>query len=199
MDILNQKIILASNNQGKIQEIQSLLSDHPLELVSQRAYQLESVAETGLTFVENALLKAQHASRITGLPAIADDSGLIVEKLAGAPGVRSARFAGDSATDQENIRAVIARMKQSEIAESPAAYICVMVYITHAEDPLPSICQGIWRGKVTTEPRGSGGFGYDPIFIESETQQYVAEMPQAIKNERSHRAQALQQLLRALS
>lgn len=194
-----KKLVIASHNLGKVVEIQALLSDYPLALISQGQLGIETVAETGLSFVENALIKAYHASTKSGLPALADDSGLIIDALDGEPGVYSARYAGDNASDQQNIDAVLNAMRLRGITESPARFCCVLAWVRFPKDPLPEVFRGVWQGKVTLQQSGAKGFGYDPIFIDPQHNCSAAELPEAVKNECSHRGQAMQQLKSALA
>jgi XTP/dITP diphosphohydrolase len=192
------KTIFASNNTGKIQEVQALLKDFHLELIPQSTLGVEEIEETGLTFVENALLKARHAAKVTGLPAIADDSGLIVSALNGAPGIYSARYAGEPSHAKNNIQKLLTELRDTPLQERTAAFYCILVYLAHPEDPTPLICEGLWTGSILTEPTGEKGFGYDPIFFDAENQCSAAELPPEIKNRISHRGQALQLLLKKL-
>lgn len=192
------KTVFASSNAGKIKEIQELLKNLNLDFIPQSELGVEDIEETGLTFIENALLKARHASTITGLPAMADDSGLIVNALHGAPGIYSARYAGEPSNSKNNITKLLSELKNIKDAERTAAFYCVLVYLTHPEDPTPLVCEGIWHGKILTTPTGSEGFGYDPIFYDPNTQCSAAQLPPHIKNSISHRGQALQLLLKKL-
>lgn len=194
-----KKWVLASHNLGKVSEIQALLRDYPLELIGQGQLGIETVAETGLSFVENALIKAYHASAKSGLPALADDSGLIIDALDGEPGIYSARYAGENASDQQNIAAVLHAMRERGISESPARFCCVLAWVRFAKDPLPEIFRGVWEGRVTLQQSGAKGFGYDPIFIDPKHHCSAADLPEAIKNQYSHRGQAMQQLKAALA
>lgn len=190
-----QKIVLATGNAGKLKELRALLADQPFEIVSQKDLGVSDADETGLSFVENAILKARHASRMTGLPALADDSGLCVDVLGGAPGIYSARYAGPGASDADNNRKLLATLLPWR-AQAPltARFVCVLVLVRHADDPLPLICQGEWAGEILTEPRGEQGFGYDPLFFVPSDNMSSAELPRERKNALSHRGQALQQL-----
>ncbi|HEX5514340.1 MAG TPA: RdgB/HAM1 family non-canonical purine NTP pyrophosphatase [Gammaproteobacteria bacterium] len=192
------KVIFASNNAGKTREVAAALAGLDIELVPQSQFQVVEAEETGLTFVENALLKARNACRQTGLPAIADDSGVEVDALNGAPGVYSARYAGPSADDAANNARLLRELADVPDAQRTARYQCVMVYLRHADDPTPIICQAAWEGLILREPRGEGGFGYDPLFWLAEPGQTAAELDLATKNQLSHRGQALRQLLAAL-
>ena len=189
------KIVLATGNQGKLNELRQLVSQHPIELVSQADYVKQEPAETGLTFIENALIKARNASALSGLPALADDSGLAIDALGGAPGIYSARYAGAQATDQQNIALVLERMRAVANDQRGACFHCVLVYLAHPADPTPLVCHGQWRGFITEEQRGVGGFGYDPIFWVPERQCTAAELTKEQKNALSHRGSALKQLL----
>lgn len=193
-----EKIVLASGNAGKLRELQALLADQGLSLISQSELGLQEADETGLTFVENALLKARFASQQSGLPALADDSGLAVDALGGAPGIYSARYSGAGATDQRNIGLLLERMRDVPESERSAQFHCVLVLLRHANDPVPLICHGVWHGKILTEARGEGGFGYDPVFWVPELNCAAAELSKAQKNSISHRGRALRQLLQQL-
>lgn len=192
------KIVLASNNPGKVREIDAMLEGSGIRILPQSDFAVESVAETGLTFVENALLKARHAAEQTGLPAIADDSGLVVDALNGAPGIHSARYAGEEASDEANLRKLLDVMADVPEDRRTARFVCLMVFLRHAADPLPLICQGIWEGRITTAPAGEGGFGYDPIFFLPDRGCTSAELPAEEKNRLSHRGRALRCLVENL-
>ena len=192
------KIVLASNNPGKVREIGAMLEDSGIDILPQSDFAVEAVEETGLTFVENALLKARHAAEQSGLPAIADDSGLVVDALNGAPGIHSARYAGEEASDADNVQKLLAALADVPEAQRTARFVCLMVYLRHAADPLPLICQGIWEGRITTAPAGQGGFGYDPVFFVPEKGCTSAELAAEEKNRLSHRGQALRCLVEAL-
>lgn len=187
-------IVLATGNAGKVREIGQLLAGAHLRVVSQDAYGVSEVAETGLTFVENAIIKARHAARASTLPAIADDSGLEVDALQGAPGIYSARYAGVGASDRENLVKLLKDLAALPDAARTARFQCVLVYLRHATDPTPLICQGTWEGLLLSEPRGLNGFGYDPIFFVPTHGCSSAELAPEIKNQLSHRGQALRQL-----
>jgi XTP/dITP diphosphohydrolase len=191
-------IVLASNNAGKVREIGQLLAGARIQVVPQREYGVGEVEETGLSFVENAIIKARHAAQISGLAAIADDSGIEVDALRGAPGIYSARYAGAGASDEANLIKLLADLDGLPDAERSARFQCVLVYLRHAADPMPLICQGTWEGQILTAPRGAHGFGYDPIFFVPTHGCSSAELDPAIKNELSHRGQALRQLRAAL-
>ncbi|WP_339098402.1 RdgB/HAM1 family non-canonical purine NTP pyrophosphatase [Pectobacterium brasiliense] len=193
-----QKVVLATGNPGKVRELASLLADFGLDIVAQTELGVDSAEETGLTFIENAILKARHAAHITGLPAIADDSGLAVDALGGAPGIYSARYAGVDASDQQNLDKLLLTLKDVPDAQRRASFHCVLVYLRHAEDPTPIVCHSSWQGVLTHEAAGSGGFGYDPIFFVPELGKTAAELTREEKNAQSHRGQALRLLLDAL-
>ena len=182
-----QTILLASNNGKKIAELSAILASFGIEIKAQRDYGIEDVPETGLTFVENALIKARHAARQSGLPAIADDSGLCVPALGGTPGIYSARYSGEG--DAGNNRKLLAALEN--VQDRRAYYVCLIVYLRHADDPLPLIAQGLWHGTIALEARGDGGFGYDPLFVPAGDSRTAAEYSAAEKNSISHRARAL--------
>ena len=192
------KVVLASDNQGKLAELTSLLADTGLVCVSQSKFGVSSAEETGSTFVENALLKARHAALSTGLCAIADDSGLAVDHLNGAPGVHSARYSGAGATDEDNRQCLLTALAGVPVDQRTARFHSVVVYLRHGEDPVPIICHGHWSGRIALTPRGSGGFGYDSLFLADGCSKTAAELTADIKNSLSHRAQALASLVRAL-
>ena len=179
--------ILASNNSKKIAELAAILARFGMEIKAQRDYGIEEIPETGLTFIENALIKARHAARQSGLPAIADDSGLCVPALGGAPGIYSARYSGEG--DAGNNRKLLAALEN--VADRRAYYVCLIVYLRHADDPLPLIAQGLWHGTIALDARGDGGFGYDPLFVPAGDSRTAAEYPVDEKNAVSHRARAL--------
>ncbi len=191
-------LVLASGNAGKLAEFAQLLSDLQIDVRPQGDYDVPDADETGLTFVENALLKARQAAHCTGLPALADDSGLEVDALQGAPGIRSARFAGTHGDDSANNRLLLERLKDVPDAERTARFVCVLAVLRHAEDPRPLICEGTWEGRILFEPSGSGGFGYDPLFLVTDRQCSAAELSAADKGRLSHRGQASRLLRDAL-
>ena len=193
-----QRIVLASNNAGKVREFNQLLEGSDIEIVPQSEFSVAEIEETGLTFVENALLKARNAARHTGLPAIADDSGLEVDALQGAPGIYSARYAGAGAGDLENLQKLLEDLKAVPDEARSARFQCLMVYLRHAKDPTPRIFQGTWEGSILHEPRGEHGFGYDPVFFVPDQQCASAQLPPEVKNQLSHRGQALRQLIASL-
>ncbi len=192
------KVVLASNNKGKLRELGELLAGHDLEIVPQGEFDIPEAVEDGLSFVENALIKARHASRLSGLPAIADDSGLEVDALRGQPGIHSARYAGGGG-DAANNRKLLEALAGVPEAQRSARFQCVMVFMRHAEDPTPLICQGTWEGRILEAPRGDNGFGYDPLFWVESEQASAAELPAEVKNAQSHRGQALRCLVEKLA
>lgn len=192
------RIVLASGNAGKLEEFAHLLADSGIELVGQGQLEVDSQPETAPTFVENALAKARHAAAQTGLPAIADDSGLEVDALDGAPGVHSARYAGAADDDDANKRKLLTALAGLEPPARSARFRAVLVYLRHAEDPAPIIVEGTWEGRIAEAPRGDGGFGYDPVF-ELPDGRTAAELPAAEKNRLSHRGQALAELKHRLT
>jgi len=191
-------IILASNNAGKIAEFSALLAPLDYHITPQKEFNIVDVAETGLTFIENALQKARNAATLTGLPALADDSGLVVPALNGAPGIYSARYAGEKANAQMNINKLLADMTDFQQEQRRAWFYCVLVFLRHANDPSPIIAQGSWHGEILMAPRGAQGFGYDPIFWLADLQKSSAELPLELKNALSHRGKALQSLIAQL-
>lgn len=193
-----QKVVLATGNPGKVRELADLLADFGLDIVAQTDLGVDSAEETGLTFIENAILKARHAAQVTGLPAIADDSGLAVDALGGAPGIYSARYAGIDASDRQNLDKLLAAMQDVPEGQRQAQFHCVLVYLRHADDPTPLVCHGSWTGEITRSPAGEGGFGYDPIFFVPELGKTAAELSKAEKLTVSHRGQALKLLLEAM-
>ena len=192
------KLVLATGNQKKVKELAAMLADMKIQVIPQSEFAVSDADETGTTFVENAIIKARHAARVTGLPAVADDSGLEVDLLHGRPGVYSARFAGSGASDKENIDKLLAELKGAPDYLKSARFWCVLVYMRHADDPTPIICQASWEGMIIDEPRGQHGFGYDPVFFVPTEQETAAELGPAVKNRLSHRGQALAELRRQL-
>ncbi len=192
------RIVIASGNRGKLRELTALLRDLPVELVPQSDLRVPEAEESGATFVENAILKARHAAAITGMPAIADDSGIEVDVLAGAPGIRSARYAGDDADDDRNLRQLLERVAATGVINPAARFQCLMVFMAHAQDPTPIIAQGTWQGHLVSAPRGNNGFGYDPIFFVPSHGCTSAELDAVVKNQISHRALAMAALLSQL-
>lgn len=193
------ELVLASGNRGKLREIQALLAPVNVMVRSQQDFDIPEVAETGLTFIENAILKARHASKYAALPAIADDSGLEVDALNGAPGIYSARYAGPDATDLENTQKLIHELAGIEQRRRTARFQCVMVYMRHPTDATPIVCEGTWEGLIVDDPRGENGFGYDPVFYVAELGCTAAELDADTKNRVSHRGQALAKLVKRLS
>tara|TARA_Y100000815_G_scaffold190674_1_gene174104 strand:- start:7915 stop:8514 length:600 start_codon:yes stop_codon:yes gene_type:complete len=191
-------LVLASGNQKKLDEMRAILEPLALKVVPQSDFQVPEAEETGLTFVENAILKARNAAAHTGLPAIADDSGLEVDALNGAPGIYSARFSGADASDAKNNALLIDMLGDLPDAPRTARYLAVLVLMRHPDDPTPLICQGTWEGEILLAPRGNGGFGYDPHFLIPELGVTAAEMEPAEKNRISHRGRALKALMDAL-
>lgn len=190
---MTQRLILASNNAGKLKEFAELLGPIGFELHPQGEFGVPEAEEPFGTFVENALQKARHAARLTGLPALADDSGVCVNALGGAPGVVSARFAGEPKSDARNNEKLVADLAAH--ADKSAYYYCVLVYVRHADDPQPVIADGVWRGRIIDTPRGANGFGYDPYFLVPEFDRTAAELAPQEKNAVSHRGQALRALV----
>lgn len=185
------KWVLASGNAGKLVEIREVLADSPVELVAQDELGIGDAEETGATFVENAILKARHAARISGLPALGDDSGLCVDALAGAPGLLSARYAGEHGNSAANIAKLLDALKDVPEAARSAHFFCIIVLLRHPDDPAPLIAEGRWQGRILEAPRGHGGFGYDPIFFDPSRNASAAELEATMKNRISHRGQAL--------
>jgi XTP/dITP diphosphohydrolase len=192
---LNKQFVLASSNAGKIREIQALTADHGIEILPQSQFAVPDVEETGLTFVENAILKARQAALVSELPAIADDSGLEVDALGGAPGVRSARFAGEGASDEANNLKLLECLSDVPESGRTARFRCVMVFLRSADDAGPIIAQGVWEGRILREIRGNNGFGYDPLFWLPDRGCTSAELSSDEKNGLSHRGQALRSLM----
>ena len=188
----SQHIVLASGNPGKIREIQAILAGHPI--VPQSAFNVAEADETGSTFVENAIIKARNAALHCKLPSIADDSGLVVDALNGAPGVISARYAGVGASDRDNVDKLLQELEGVPDEQRSARFICVIVLMEHAADPFPVIAQGVWEGRILYHPSGDNGFGYDPVFWVPGYHCASAQLPAAVKNSLSHRGQALRSL-----
>jgi XTP/dITP diphosphohydrolase len=193
---MTQRLVLASNNAGKLKEFAQLLAPIGFELHPQGEFNVPEAEEPHATFVENALAKARHAARLTGLPALADDSGVCVNAFGGAPGVYSARFAGEPKSDARNNEKMVADLAQH--SDKSAYYYCVLVYVRHADDPQPVIADGVWRGQMIDTPRGAGGFGYDPYFLVPALGKTAAELSSESKNAISHRGQALRALVEKL-
>ena len=194
-----RKIVLATGNAGKLRELHAVLSDFDLDVVPQSAFNVPEAEETGLTFVENALLKARNAALHTGLPALADDSGLAVDALGGEPGIYSARYSGPGADDHANIVKLLSALQDVPTAQRTARFVCALVLLHHPADPIPMICQAAWEGVILTEPRGKNGFGYDPVFWVPTENCSSAELAPALKNQLSHRGQALKMLCQQLA
>lgn len=192
------RVVLASGNAGKVREFAALLAPRGMEVIAQTAFGIVTPEETGSTFLDNALLKARHAAAASGLPALADDSGIEVDALGGRPGVWSARYAGSDASDADNIALLLRELTGVPEERRSARFRCVLVYLRHAADPDPVVATGVWEGRVLGAPRGAGGFGYDPIFLPEGCALSAAELPVAQKNAQSHRARALRALLAAL-
>ncbi|WP_422409915.1 MULTISPECIES: XTP/dITP diphosphatase [unclassified Endozoicomonas] len=193
-----KKVVLASGNQGKLRELQQMLSGLDFKVLAQSEFGIDSVEETGLTFIENALIKARNAAKISGLAAIADDSGIEVDALNGQPGIYSARFAGDDATDKANNQKLLQSLDGLPKEQRTARFHSVLVYMRHAEDPTPVICHGSWEGYILESPAGNQGFGYDPLFYVPDYNCAAAELSREQKNSISHRAKAMAQLLAQL-
>lgn len=194
-----RKLVLATNNVGKIKEITAVLGELPITIVPQREFNIGEAEETGLSFIENAILKARYAARHTGISALAEDSGLAVDALAGAPGIYSARYAGVGATDADNNIKLLQMLAMVPGTARTARFICVMVFLRHAEDPTPIISQGVWEGSILPALKGNNGFGYDPLFYVPTHGCASAELPLPVKNSLSHRGQALRTMQRALT
>jgi len=188
------RLLIATGNAGKLAEFRALFAPRGLQVVGQRELGIVDPEETGATFVENALLKARHASALSGLPCLADDSGLCVEALGGAPGLHSARYAGAQADARANIRRLLDALDGVPAEERGAHFVCVLVWLRHADDPDPLIAHGRWHGRILDAPRGEGGFGYDPVFLDIELGRSAAELPDAVKHQRSHRGQSVRSL-----
>ncbi len=194
-----KRVVLASGNAGKLKEMGELLAGLDWQVLAQHELGVQDVPETGLTFVENALIKARHACRVTGLPALADDSGLIVDALGGAPGLYSARYAGEPGNAAANIAKLLDALRDVPAERRTARFYSVIVLLRHAEDPQPLICEGSWEGRVLDAPRGEAGFGYDPVFLDVAHALTAAQMPAKLKNALSHRGMALRELVRKLA
>ena len=193
------KLVLASGNPGKLVEFNALLADVGFEVRPQSEFGVEDAEETGLTFIENAILKARHASEATGLPALADDSGLVVDALGGAPGLYSARYAGEHGNHAANIDKLLHELRDVPDESRTARFVCVLALLRHADDPQPLIAQGLWEGRILHARQGEGGFGYDPVFFSPTDHLSAAELPAEVKNLISHRGRALAMLRAALA
>lgn len=189
-----QRLVLASGNPGKLREFRQLLAGLPVELVSQRELGILDPEETGLSFIENALLKARNAARLSGLPALADDSGLMVDALDGRPGLYSARYGGPGLDDQGRVRLLLTELSGVPHARRGARFVCAAAWVRHAEDALPAVAVATWEGAILDAPHGAGGFGYDPVFRDPLSGRSAGELDEATKHQRSHRGQALRQL-----
>lgn len=189
------RVILASSNKGKLRELSALLAPLGYDLIAQNTLGIDTPPETGDTFAANALLKARHAAAAAGFPALADDSGIEVDALGGRPGIYSARYAGEGASDQDNLQKLLSEMRGVPEGKRTARYQCVIAFVTAANDPQPILATGTWDGTLISEPRGLGGFGYDPIFIPSGFDRTAAELEPGEKNSLSHRGQALRALV----
>lgn len=196
---LPPRLVLATGNVGKVREMNDILAPLACEVVPQTSLGVTEAEETGLTFVENAIIKARNAAQHSGLPALADDSGLAVDFLNGAPGIYSSRYAGADASDTDNVEKLLASLREVPDAQRTARFICVIVYMRSAEDPIPLICQGTWEGSILHSPRGNNGFGYDPVFLVPTHQCASAELPATVKNQISHRAQAVRAFVNAVN
>lgn len=192
------KIVLASGNKGKLKEFQTIFASKNINVLPQAQFRIEDAEETGLSFVENAIIKARHAAKISGLPALADDSGIEVDALHGKPGIYSARFSGEGATDASNNEKLLQQMKNVPDERRTARFHCVLVLMRHAEDPMPMIFHGQWEGRILHETQGDNGFGYDPLFFAFDQNCSSAELSSDIKNQVSHRGKAVAKLIRAL-
>jgi XTP/dITP diphosphohydrolase len=197
--MLAQRVVLATGNPGKLRQFSELLDASGLALVRQSDFGIEPPPETGSTFLENSLLKARNAARLTGLPAIADDSGIEVDALGGRPGLYSARYAGEGASDDQNLRKMLLELENVPAMNRTARYRSIIVYLVKPDDPAPLVGEGVWEGTIAAAPHGSGGFGYDPIFIPLGDTRTAAEMPADERNERSHRGQAARAFLAQLT
>ncbi|MDP0589421.1 MAG: RdgB/HAM1 family non-canonical purine NTP pyrophosphatase [Candidatus Endonucleobacter bathymodioli] len=192
------RVVLASSNSGKRKEFQGMLANLNIEMLNQSDFNVSPIEETGLSFVENAILKARHAAKITGFPVIADDSGLEVDAIGGQPGIYSARYAGDQASDLENNKKLIEKMEGTAPERRTARFQCLLVFLRHERDATPIVCQGSWEGLILDEFRGGGGFGYDPLFFVPSENCTSAELSPGKKNQLSHRAKAMEKLVRRL-
>lgn len=189
------KIVLATGNINKVKELSGMLDPLNIQVIPQSEFDVSDVAETGTTFIENAIIKARHAASVTGLPAIADDSGLEVDALNGAPGIYSSRYSGEGATDAKNLQKLLVAMEGVETPHRTARFHCVLAYMRHADDPTPLICHGVWEGSIIRSPKGENGFGYDPIFWVESDKCSAAELTKERKRQLSHRGKALNILL----
>ncbi len=195
---MNKSIVLATGNQGKVKEMADLLAEFGFNVQAQSEFNVSEVAETGTTFIENAIIKARHAAKVTGMPAIADDSGLEVDYLNGAPGIYSARYAGEKANDADNIEKLLHVMQSVPDEQRTARFHCVLVLMRHADDPTPIIAHGKWEGRILNQVTGNNGFGYDPVFYVPEQDCASAQLEPALKKQLSHRGKALESLFKQL-
>ncbi|WP_392562830.1 XTP/dITP diphosphatase [Orbus sturtevantii] len=193
-----KEIVLATNNQGKVKELQNLLADAGFNVVPQSEYNVPDADETGLTFIENAIIKARHCAQLTGLPSIADDSGLVVDALGGEPGIYSARYFGEHANDFRNNQKLLSALQDIPQEKRTAYFYCALVFMRNASDPTPIVCFGKWHGLILRQGYGEGGFGYDPLFYIPELKATAAELTKEQKSQISHRGQALKQLMQTL-
>ena len=196
---MSRSLVIATGNRGKLREIQAILDELDWQAVAQTDLGVTDIEETGLSFIENAILKARNAARQTGRPALADDSGLAVDALGGAPGIYSARYAGLGATDAANVDKLLGALSDTPDGARTARFHCVMALVRHADDPVPLVCHGQWEGVITRSPQGSQGFGYDPVFFVPEQACTSAQLDPVTKNRLSHRGQALRQLAAMLA
>lgn len=196
---MSEQLVMATGNAGKVREMAAILAEHGMDVAAQTDFDVPEADETGSTFVENAIIKARNAAGHTGRPALADDSGLVVDALSGAPGIYSARFAGPGATDAANIDRLLRELSGVDGDRRWAHFHCTMVFLRHAEDPEPLISQAVWRGRILEAPRGERGFGYDPVFFVPEHDCTAAELPAETKNRISHRGRALHELVQRLT
>ena len=196
--MLTKRVVLASSNKGKLKELQQVLQQKNIELLPQSEFGVSDAEETGLSFVENAIIKARHACEMTGLPSVADDSGIEVDALDGKPGIYSARYSGitGEGADEANNRKLLKALEDFNESERTARFRCLIVYLKNANDPVPLICQGTWEGRILTNACGTNGFGYDPLFYVPTHQCSSAELPREVKDAISHRGQALQKLIK---
>jgi XTP/dITP diphosphohydrolase len=199
MSRLSKKVVLASGNKGKLKELQSRLGELDFDVLPQSQFNIPDADETGLSFIENAILKARHAAKLSGLPAIADDSGLEVDCLQGQPGIYSARFSGDNANDKSNNAKLLELLAGVPDSQRSARFQCVLVFMRHQYDPTPIVCQGSWEGKILTQAQGENGFGYDPLFFITERNCSSAQLPAEEKNRISHRGKAMSLLIERLA
>ncbi|SEA21812.1 RdgB/HAM1 family non-canonical purine NTP pyrophosphatase [Microbulbifer marinus] len=190
---MSKKIVLASGNAGKLKEFSQLFASWDIQVVPQSEFDVPEVEESGLSFIENALIKARHASRVSGLPALADDSGLAVDALGGAPGIYSARYAGPGATDSENNSKLLEALQDVPDERRAASFHCALAFVRRHDDPVPLVCSAQWTGRILREPAGEQGFGYDPLFFVESEGMTSAQLARGVKNRLSHRAQAVQQ------